>query len=685
MRTLLVILMVGTVDGRPLDACRVNRASVRVETDFVIEFGTADRRVVADGAPWMGKVASFVEDESRRWVGRWESDGLAEHLVCRPGSSAPAAGLQPYELLVGPRVAASRRLQAGTRLLVDSRPSARRPMVGPFCGGGEPLPTAIDLIFPRTEPSRYRAMVGGYAAVVETYRRPSLTGKVRWDVAYDPNLGSLPRSMRVLEAMGEGTPIRARELFVTEARRCAAGGFVPIEWYEASFELAPEAPPPPEGFAGPLVPAGPRVDLVHFKVTRLVDQTAPVALDPLDGVLALSTSETTKMLDGSTRTLDFQQLRDLVDRWPHEPTARVRPSLDLVEVATSSPQSPAGAWGWHLLGGLAAVVLAGTVVRRSGQGLRIMVVVAVGLAGMPGCGWVSEPVVRLAAGFVETYPIYEPGTASLEAVLVLQNEGNGTIRLRSVNGAPIPASLAPGSNRRLPIRLPIEEASIRREFRFRVDTDGGPMEVSATLCAIPRWEAIPRVAVPGELVGDEEGSAEVTLRVIRRASAPPTGERLHAPTGLTIAEVRARSGEVGVAPDLAYDERTYRVGVTDRTPGLRRAELRVIDAVSGASAVVPVVWRRVEGHSTVPNPVVLADRPIRVYLRSPDPQAAFVRVLSMPAGIDVIIRGPRELEVSRSRAPATAEGSIEVESRPGGSPLRIAVVRPIAGPIDEGR
>jgi hypothetical protein len=685
VRTLLLILMVGAADGRPLDACRVNRASARVDTDFVIEFGMADRKVVAEGAPWTGKVASFVADESRRWVGRWESDGLAEHLVCRPGSSAPAPGYYPYELLVGPRVAAFRRLDGGTRIVINSRRPGGAPMFGPFCGGGEPFPGAIDLVFPRTEPSRCQARVGGYAAVVETYRRPSVTGEVRWDVAYDPNLSGLPRSIRILEAMGEGKPARASELYVTQVRRCTAGGFVPLEWYVASFELDPDAPSPREGFAGPLVPANPRVDLAHFQVSRLADKTAPVAFDPLDGVVALAAAGTAEVLNKSARTLTFQELRDLVDRWPHEPPARVWPSLDAVELATSSPQSPAGPWMWYLLGAIAAVILVGSMARRSGQNLRIIVVGAAGLAGMPGCGWVSEPVVRLAAGFAETYPVYEPGTDSLEAILVLQNEGNHTVRLRTLNGAPLPASLAPGSNRRVPIRLPIEEASIRREFRFHVDTDRGPIEVPATLCAIPRWEALPRVAVPGELVGDEEGLAEVTLRVVRKASAPPTGERLHAPPGLTIAEVRTRSGAVGAAPDLAYDERTYCVRVTDRTLGLRRAELGVIDSASGVPAVVPVVWRRVEGRSTVPDPVVLATRPIRVYLRSPDPQAAFGRVRATPAGIDVLIRGPRELEVSTSPALATAEGSIEVESHSGGSPFRIPVVRPIAGPIDEGR
>jgi hypothetical protein len=685
VRTLLVILMVGAADGRPLDACRVNRASVRVDTDFVIEFGTADRNVVAAGAPWTGKVASFVEDQGRRRVGRWESDGFAVHIICRPDSSTPATGLYPYELLVGPRVAAFRRLDGGTRIVVDSRLPAWVLMFGPFGAGGEPFPEAIDRVFPRAEPSRCEAIVGGYATVIETYRRPSLRGEVRWDVAYDPNLSGLPRSLRILEAMGEGQPARARELYVTEARRCAAGGFVPTEWYEVSFEVEADAPPPREGLAGPLVPAGPRVDLAHFKVTRFADKTAPVALDPLDGIVAIAATRTDEVLDASTRTLTFQQLRDLVDRWPHEPPSRVWPSLDAVEMAMLSPQSPAGSWGWYLLGALAAVVLIGSLARRSRQDLRIMVVVAAGLAGMPGCGWVSEPVVRLAAGFVETYPVYEPGTDALEVILVLQNEGNVTVRLKALNGAPLPASLAPGRNRGVPIRLPIAEASIRTEHQFRVDTDRGPMEVVAVLCAIPRWEAIPCVAVPGELVGDEDGSAEVTLRVVRPAAAPPSGERLRAPPGLRIAEVRAGSGAVGAAPDLAYEERTYRVSVTDRALGLRRAELDLIGSASAVSAVVPVVWRRVEGRSTVPDPVVLATRPIRVYLRDLDPQAAFGRVRAAPAGIDVLIRGPRELEVSTSRAPATAEGSIEVESRSGGSPYRIAVVRPMARPIDEGR
>jgi hypothetical protein len=401
--------------------------------------------------------------------------------------------------------------------------------------------------------------------------------------------------------------------------------------------------------------------------------------------VAITAARTNEVLNESTRTLTFLELRDLVDRWPNEPPARVSPSLDAVELAVLSPPSSARPWGWYLLGALAAVVLVGSLARRSRQDLRIMAFVAAGLAGMPGCGRVSEPVVRIAAGFVETYPVYEPGNDSLEATLVLQNEGNRTVHLRALNGSPLSASLAPGRNRLVPIRVSIENALIRREHQFRVDTDRGPIDVAAIHCAIPRWEAIPRVAVLGELIGDEEGSAEVTLRVVRPVFAPPAGERLHAPPGLRITEVKARSGAVGVAPDLAYDERIYRVSVTDLAPGLRRAELGVIGSASGVSAVVPVVWRRVEGRSTVPDPVVLATRPIRVYLRNLDPQAAFGRVLAKPAGIDVLIRGPRELEVSTSRAPAMAEGSIEVESRSGGSPFRIAVVRPIAGPIDEGR
>jgi hypothetical protein len=133
---------------------------------------------------------------------------------------------------------------------------------------------------------------------------------------------------------------------------------------------------------------------------------------------------------------------------------------------------------------------------------------------------------------------------------------------------------------------------------------------------------------------------------------------------------------VGGAPELAYEDTTYRVVIKDSEAGLHRDNLAIKDG-DRTSVEASVSWERVAYLSAAPAKVILGSRPVRVFLRCPDESVELTDVRSAPEGIKAVVSSTRELTVRLAPdAPGVIEGHIEVattaEGRP---PLRVPVVR----------
>ena len=73
----------------------------------------------------------------------------------------------------------------------------------------------------------------GYHVEVETYESNLEDLWRRFDIAYDPSIGYVPRFTRSLVSSDhKKAKVYVNEHWVTSARQCSSGGFVPTEWYE---------------------------------------------------------------------------------------------------------------------------------------------------------------------------------------------------------------------------------------------------------------------------------------------------------------------------------------------------------------------------------------------------------------------------------------------------------------------
>ena len=112
-------------------------------------------------------------------------------------------------------------------------------------------------------------------------------------------------------------------------------------------------------------------------------------------------------------------------------------------------------------------------------------------------------------------------------------------------------------------------------------------------------------------------------------------------------------------------------------PGHHQAFLALKRTDDHKPIELPVVWRRVEYLSSVPEKAFLGARPARVFLRCSDDRVELTRVLGAPKGIKAVVSSPRELTVMLGDdAPAVIQGFVEVgTTAKGRPPLRVPVVR----------
>src|SRR5262249_2975437 len=151
---------------------------------------------------------------------------------------------------------------------------------GPFCWWGTfRFPTTLKHDFADRAPSVRRMTLGGYDVVAEAYQIDIKDDAwVRTEIYYDPSVGYLPRYVRA-RGIG-GRSALCRELYLVSARPCAAGGFVPTEFYEAVYGIAPPKHLAGDEFDDPFAPRPLRkVTLGHFVATDFKDFKGPAALE----------------------------------------------------------------------------------------------------------------------------------------------------------------------------------------------------------------------------------------------------------------------------------------------------------------------------------------------------------------------------------------------------------------------
>ena len=710
MVLIFLLPMIGQAPAGPLDGFLVNYTEMRVGIDFVHETGHIDRAALAKLRSWKDGDPGFVRNPSvQRVYGRWECDGKAEHMVCRPEDiqDIPTETTKSGQTISSRKLAiealsdgelAAWHIDEGPHGRVLQLAVAKRVPIlrnGPFYWfSTEPFPDLLAKEHPNETPKTTRATLGGHAVEVATYEKVAPSYWQQTCIAYDPSVGYLPRFTRVSgqSRMGEKTIDTAMEMYLVEARACSAGGFVPMEWYQVryrvgNFQAWSDRPGPDPSALTPYVD---KSYAQHFKVVKFADLSQPVRLDPSKIINSVGGVGGHAAVTGPPRPLSLNDLKGILGRKKlTEPTVFNATKIDTGELRDFD-HTPRRNWLLDIASVIVGVVVVGLAIRFWRRSRALMILI--GLAILPGCGRVeskSEPVTRLDAAFSRPQVLYSPGDA-IDMTLVVRNTGYEAVKLIGINGgcscrkvdkSTLPRVLKPGASIDVAVNLQDRRQYGPQSIVFMMETDHGQIGCPTTVQTLPTHQLTPEtVGLSGiyEDDGDEDaGVFEVVHRAIFKAGEVRQAARLVVPTAFTSIPGESRSGKVAGQEGYEFEEVTYRLTLKDRSPGTHKQVIILRGYGDRIILETPVLWKRTSFLSATPERLSMGSRAVRAFLRCADEEVELTKILSTPTGIKAVISSPRELTVTlEPEAPGVINGVIEVATTSEGHPpLRVPVVR----------
>jgi len=560
-------------------------------------------------------------------------------------------------------------------------------VIGPFTPKRRyRLDREIDTNYPNAQSERKTAERAGRKLEVEIYKKSTQERQQRQEIAYDPAIGYLPRFVRLVAYHTENGRSTAsfREMYLIDARQCAAGGFVPTEWYVVGghiFDFESKYP----GYSDETrLTSSDAPYLVHFKVVNMEDQKGAVVLDEMEGVTQIWAPGGFYGSKGDLPHLSLGEMKKMLGKRMIRSNRPILSNIDYAELHEFDHTPRGKPWLAYLISGFVVIALFWGIRTWRRRGALLLLGCAFVITG---CGQHSVPL--LTAGLSPARLIYDASKPSLQMTLVVNNAGNQTLQLfgvdagcscREIDKSQLPARLRPGQNLKLSVSLGGALAYDPQHYIFTFQTDHGQLTAPVTLFALPDHRLSPQSVTMNGLDEDEEGT-EDAFELVHREIYDPAGLRATAelvfPPEFVVEKAEAHGGRVANAPDYAFEDTTYRLTLKDRTLGLHRADVLLRGRDGRRIANTPIVWQRLPFLSSIPSRVILSTGPIRTFLRCPDEGVELLRVLSAPQRVTAVLSSPREVVISlKDNAPGIIDGYIEVETTAKGrAPLRIPVVR----------
>lgn len=215
--TLATAIVLGSLAaGRltPLERSQENYGAIRAKVQFRFAY---DR-----------SAGGGVEDPATVILGTWACDGRTEHLRWRPEEGGPS--LATDEVLWNGETLVSRRPRSlevaeGEEAVLPE--DARSPL---WWGMATSFPHLIETVFRGVTPELRQGVRDGRPVQMEVYRKLVERGWSRIEIAYDPSIGWLPRTLLLIEFdRGSGTA-HGLSVEIQQAWQCSSGGYVPTEW-----------------------------------------------------------------------------------------------------------------------------------------------------------------------------------------------------------------------------------------------------------------------------------------------------------------------------------------------------------------------------------------------------------------------------------------------------------------------
>jgi hypothetical protein len=677
----------------PIDAFRANLSSVKVGADFDCKiwnkFNPASLKEVFNFEPCAGPAG----EPGYVIQGRWEYDGSSERYVVRvtggsfykPG--ARSGPMPSVEVLCDDETFAYHYLKTGEKsfrvhLLDDAFPI---PLVGPFTWYSlYSFDRDLKVHYARISPARSKGERGGYPTEIEVYERSVGEFTVRVEVAYDPGVGYLPRFCRsIAYGMERGRSMATvNELYLVDTKPCAAGGFVPTEWYLIRYEIDDFGSKYPGYDEKTKLVVPSQSTVVHLKVNRLNDKKDRARLEELAGVNRILAPGGPVISKNDYLPMNLSEIKAAMGSRALKSNRPILANIDASELHEFDTSRRTN-WTPYWLAGLALTPVVAFLIRRRSMNW----VVLIALVPLNGCG--QRPVPRLTAAFAQSHILYEPSQPSLNLDLIISNAGNQTLRImkvdagcscRQVDPAQLPATVRPGERMKVAVTLSGGRSYNPETYTFSFLTDQGQLTAPVVLLSIPRHHLSPdSITMNGldETSTDEVSGFDLVHREVYEPGSREPEVDLVVPAGFVKEDHGVHEGRVAGMPDLAFRDAKYHLTLKDHSLGLHRADI-VIKGAGGRKLVeAPLVWKRLPFLSSAPDRVALTTRPARVFLRCPDESVELTRVLSSPPGVKAELDSPRSIRVTMTDdAPAVLQDFVEVGTTSVGSQtLRVPVVR----------
>jgi len=365
----LAAAFVVQAEPKPIDAFRSNLSNVHADIDFECTYyygGWGASRIVEQLRKFE-EVAGPVESPAYKFEGRWGYDGTTEHYVLRPNGGRLAepdsrdGPLPSCELISDGALAAYHYLRADASLLYVDPRGTTFPLVGPltWCMGNR---FDMDLASRHAgaDVQRVKASWGGRPTEVEIYEKTSGDFRLRDEVWYDPSIGHLPRFIRGMAyGVGNGeSNASVREVYVTDARACAAGGFAPTEWYSHMYHVDNFTSAYPSYDHTTKLSPSDGGTLVRFHTLAFTDRTTPVRLEHLEAIDEIVAPGGWIDLKSAPSPMTLAELRSKLGAKTKAP--KQRPPVANIDVLELN-EFTAGSRSWtpmiYVIGGLAAAIL----------------------------------------------------------------------------------------------------------------------------------------------------------------------------------------------------------------------------------------------------------------------------------------------------------------------------------------
>ncbi|AGA24747.1 hypothetical protein [Singulisphaera acidiphila] len=419
MTAMIVIAMLGQLKAGPTDAFTLNRRSIRAEFDFSFSVGKLDKSHLIQNRLWTESRFAKREIPHMKIAGHWDSDGRAEHTICGPADASGrigplegkpgnvVEGEPAMEVLTDGEVSAFHKILEGDRSIEVIPSGGSLVSYGPFHWFLEDFPFMLQRIFPKTLDHTVKsATINGHKCEYETYYLGDPQSFYELTVCYDPDVNFLPRYIRALTFNATGPlPNQAdvAEFFLVDAQRCKSGGFIPMTWNVAKYDIdAFTRRYPSYKTLDPIMPHQNNVTVYNFVGSNLRDKTSKSKLTEISENSLLGSKGGTVKLKDNPKSLSLDQIRARLGSKLTHPVNRVLPTLDYDE-KTKTFSNPM----WVRSKLFFACVLFGAILfgifRLHRQRLAHHLPPALMLLGLAltctGCSSRNPPVSKLSASF----------------------------------------------------------------------------------------------------------------------------------------------------------------------------------------------------------------------------------------------------------------------------------------------